>query len=69
MEDWAKVLARLLAILALTIHDYIHFKLRHRQRTYLKRSHLRRLSPSQRSARYRAKWKRGYPYTGETRRL
>ncbi len=69
MKDWAEIVAKLIGIVALTIHDYVRYRINLRERARFAPPQLRRLRPVERRARYRAKWKRLLPYTGATRRL
>ncbi len=61
MEDRVLIIGRLIAIVALTIHDYIRYRLSRIPRIKPKQIRLRRIR--------RARRRSTFPYTGDTQRL
>ena len=69
MEDLPRILGRLIGIVVLTLHDYIHYRVNHLRRRQPPPLPRRRLPRAVGLARAPARHTRALPYTGATQRL
>jgi hypothetical protein len=69
MQDLPLILGRLIGIVVLTLHDYLHYRVNHLRRRQPQPLPRRRLAHAGGPARSRARPKRPLPYTGTTQRL
>ena len=69
MEDLPLIIGRLIGIVVLTLHDYLHYRVNHLRRRQPQPLPRRRLARALGPARARARPQRPLPYTGTTQRL